>query len=951
MADTPRETFRFGQCEVSVAHRELRSDGLVVPVGDRVFDILVTLIRGRGSVISKNRLISTVWPGRVIEENTLEGQISALRKALSVDRAVIRTVAGRGYQFVADLHTEASQPRSMPSVFLPASMSALIGRERDLAEVTQRITQHRLTTLVGTGGVGKTRLAVESARHSAEAFPDRVSIAELASVQSAEFVFTAILGAVGIAPFDANVTPERVAAALAGKRTLLVLDNCEHLLDATVALVTMLLSAAPSLTVLATSREPLRVAGEQVYRVESLDIPDEQDEDPDSIARCGAVRLLEERMEVGIRRRSSDARSALLKAKICRRLDGIPLAIELAAARVAAFGLAGVAERIDDRFALLTSGNRTALPRQQTLGAALDWSFTTLSAPEQAVLTRLCVFAGPFSIDAIQSIVTTEDLTAEALTELIPSLVDKSLVNADVSQGIASYRLLETTRAYALERLHEAGQVATFSMRHARFFLDRFRGVEAQWEASSTVDWSSECDPYLDDLRWAIQWSFSTNGDAELGIELVAAAVPFWTQRSHLQECLAAVTQALAHLGDDQTSSRVALKLHAAKGAALLSSVSNVGTGDAFTRTLEIATLLGDREYQLRALWGLWGDAYMHGPYQRSLQLAEQFASLCPLADDDPDRLVSERLQGIAYLCLGQLLKARWHLENMLTHYSGAESHSHMVRFVYDQQVTALSALAYVLWLQGFADQARKAMRRAEERARLIGHVSSTRYVQTTCIWPLLLLSGGIGALHGPIEAVFGHGAHGQLSSRQIKGQFWRGLNALTSGELQAYERVIAPSLRAFGEVQYAFYMTGFRSALCEALSHCGGQHEASRLIHFALERAVKSQDRSSLPELLRVRGEIILFGDETDTAKKIAESSFVAALEAARATGALAWELRAAMSLARLHRSQGRGTEARTLLRGVYARFTEGFDTMDLLAAERLLTELASEDIVQRCQ
>jgi predicted ATPase/DNA-binding winged helix-turn-helix (wHTH) protein len=481
----------FGRFRFVEHTRELIADGVPVPVGNRALEVLGVLIEARGELVTKDELLSRVWPTTTVEENNLQFQISSLRKALGRDREFIRTVSGRGYRFVADVSVEsrtawpelrnvrpdryaalAAHPGESPALNnLPAPTSDIVGRETHLADVTALVGANRLVTLVGAGGIGKTRLVTELARRLSPGFEDGVWIAELAAFSDPDLVLSTVAAALGLS--DASASIERLGAALGSRRLLLVLDNCEHVIDAAAGLAEALLHANGRMHVVATSREPLRADGEWVYRVPSLDVPPEDSDDLDEVLRYSATRLFIERIRAAEPASALDARVAPAAALICRRLDGIPLAIELAAACATALGVEGLAARIDDRLSLLTEGRRTAPPRQQTLRATLDWSYELLTEPERVVMRRLAVFIGDFTLDAAAEIVDAGELAAGDVVKHLSSLVAKSLVAVDVGGPTSRYRLLETMRAYAMDKLAGSGEFDAVAKRHANARPDR----------------------------------------------------------------------------------------------------------------------------------------------------------------------------------------------------------------------------------------------------------------------------------------------------------------------------------------------------------------------------------------------------------------------------------------------------------------------------------------------
>jgi predicted ATPase/DNA-binding winged helix-turn-helix (wHTH) protein len=456
-----------------------------VPLGSRAIDVLFVLIEARGLLVTKDDLLSRVWPTTCVEENSLQFQISTLRKALGEDRDYIRTVSGRGYRFVAELTSPAPRPRgdqagtafnpvdravaevsgSQSRHNLPAATSDLIGREAQLEDIAALVAANRLVTLVGAGGIGKTRLALELGRRVLEDFADGVWMVELGPLSDPAQVLPAIASSLDLN--DATISPDGLAKALGSKRMLLVLDNCEHLIGASAVIVEALLHANASLQVVATSREPLRAEGEWVYRVPSLDVPPEAADVGGDLMRHSAARLFIARTFAAEPGMQPDMRMSAAAAKICRRLDGIPLAIELAAATAAALGVEWLASRVDDQLSLLTEGRRTAPTRQQTLRGTLDWSYDLLSEAERAVMRRLAVFGGEFTMEEASAVAANDDVAASQVPASVANLVTKSLVVRDDSQPTPRFRLLQTMRAYAMSKLTESGELDSVAPAYA----------------------------------------------------------------------------------------------------------------------------------------------------------------------------------------------------------------------------------------------------------------------------------------------------------------------------------------------------------------------------------------------------------------------------------------------------------------------------------------------------
>src|SRR5712671_2041895 len=441
MPETPA-IVEFGRFRILPHRRELLVDGQPIRIGGRAFDVLMAMIEARGAVLSKDALMSRVWPNRNVEQNALQAQISALRDIFGADRDLIRTVRGRGYLFTGDVRALLAGPRKQPiadsisagpaltraKTNLAEPDSKLVGRDVDLREITSLSTTHRLLTLTGAGGIGKTRLAQAGARHLLPQFADGVWIAELAPLSDPRLVPCTIAKAVGLELPGGEISRESVANALARSQILLVLDNCEQVIDAAASMVEELLRASPGARVIATSREPLRAEGEWLYAVPPLSVPPVDGKD---VMRYGAVQLFASRMGATDTDFSLDGLVAAAVAAICRRLDGIPLAIELAASRAAVLGIEELAARLDDRFRLLTGGRRTALPRHQTLQAMLDWSYDLLPDAEKVILRRLAVFHGDFTMEAAGAVAADQGIPTAEVSEGVANLAAKSLIVTD----------------------------------------------------------------------------------------------------------------------------------------------------------------------------------------------------------------------------------------------------------------------------------------------------------------------------------------------------------------------------------------------------------------------------------------------------------------------------------------------------------------------------------------
>ena len=515
-------SYRFGRCELNPVARQVLVDGAPAALGGRAFDVLLALVERSERLVTKDELLELAWPGLVVEENNLQVQISSLRKLLGPQ--AIATIPGRGYRFAVPL--EGARPveaRSAPAssdirTNLARTLPPLYGRVADLAALQALVSEHRLVTIAGPGGIGKSRLAEAVAHTLVERWTDGVWMVELAGLSDPQLVPNSVARVLQVSIRAQDTALDDLVAGLSDRRMLLVLDNCEHLLEATGSLARAILAAAPGIHILATSQEPLHLPQEQQYRAAPLAVPAELS--VEHARTFGAVALLEARVRAAHPAFALNEENVALSIDICRRLDGLPLAIELAAARVAAVGLKAVRDKLDARFKLLTGGSRTTLRRHQTLRAALEWSHNLLNDAERTLFRRLGVFAGGFTMEMAQALAAGEDLDEWAVLEHLSALIDKSLVAVDAGDP-PRYRMLESSRAFALEQLAE-GETATMLRRHAqamRGFLERIDGANLDGELR-TDQYAALVLPELDNLRAAHAWATGDNGDPEIAFAL-----------------------------------------------------------------------------------------------------------------------------------------------------------------------------------------------------------------------------------------------------------------------------------------------------------------------------------------------------------------------------------------------------------------------------------------------
>jgi predicted ATPase/DNA-binding winged helix-turn-helix (wHTH) protein len=940
------ETFVFGSFRLIAAQRMLLDDGKPLRLGSRALDILVTLLESVGETVRKDQLIARAWPDTVVDEGALRVHVAALRKALGDGRAgkrYIANVPGRGYSFVAPVAREQRQPATAaPAVDgnLPALLTRIVGRDDNIAALTAQLAQRRFLTIVGPGGIGKTTVAVAVADNVGGSYRDGVWFAGLASLPDPDLVASALGTVLGIS-LPAVDPVSGLVGWLHDKHALIVLDSCEHVIGAVAAISEAILKAAVRVSILATSREPLRAEGEWLHRLSSLELPPRSDDlTPDGALQYSAVQLFSERARAIMDGFALDGDNIAPVIEICHRLDGMPLALELAAARVDVFGIKGLAARLDDRFAVLTSGRRTALPRHQTLRAAMDWSYEVLPETEQIILRHIAVFQGDFTIDAAAAVATDDRINAADVFEGVANLAAKSLVSTDVSGEVTYHRLLDTTRAYGLERLRESGEFETLRTRHADHYQDLFRRAEAEAGTRPAGDWRGEYTRQIGDLRAALNWAFSDAGDVRLGVTLAAVATDFWLTVSLLSECCDWGVKALARLGSAE-GTRDEMVLQCGLGLALTYVRGMTQEArSALTKALMLSEALADFSHQFRAIYGLWLFALRVVDFRECLALARKYEQLAENIGDPTASATANWMLGMSRYYLGEHASAAANLQRARASYPIAMRSGDLIRFGVDMQVSALSYQAVSFWSLGFADRAIRAGRDAIQEARGVSHPVSLCIALAAPSSILLVKVGDLEAAERCIDELIDHARRHSLIPYYAFGLCSKGSLMAVRGDNTSGERWLRSGLERTREVAYYLFYAFFLAELADILASTGRANEGLAEVNAALRYAEESESLWCMPEVLRIKGEILAKQDPADPAA--VEDYLARSLDWAGRQQALSWELRAAISLAGLWRRQCRGAEARELLGSVYGRFTEGFATSDLQKARSLLEQLA---------
>jgi predicted ATPase/DNA-binding winged helix-turn-helix (wHTH) protein len=949
--ETPQtdEVISFGPFRLSAAQRLIEREGVPLHLGGRALDILIVLVEQAGEVVSKNDLMARVWPGVTVDEGSLRVHVAALRKALGDGESGARyltTLTGQGYCFVAPI-SRSSAPRPLETVAsksgqthnLPTLPTRMVGRDLTVQEISEQLKTERFVTIVGPGGIGKTTVAVSVGYELLTEFAGAVQFLDLGPLNDPLLIPGTVASALGLPVQSADPT-RGLIGFLRGKRMLLILDSCEHVIETAAALAERIFEEAPQVHILATSRESLRVEGEHVHRLSPLGSP------PDDAGLTAAqaldfpaVQLFVERAIASGRRFELNDADAPVVAEICRRLDGIALAIELAAGRAYAYGIQETLVLLNDRFKLLWEGRRTALPRHQTLRATLDWSYDLLSKLERSILCRLSVFVGVVTLEGARAVATGDDVDETEVVTVLVGLVAKSLISADTSVPATRYRLLDTTRAYASAKLSESGEAGEVKRRHASYFLDLLERVDGYsftpLQAKSFAIFADQ----LGNVRTALEWCFSERGDGVLGVALAAASAPLFLEMSLLTECHRWTERAVAALDDANRGTRREMDLHAALGLSLMFTRGNSEqVGNSLLRGLELAEQLGDLHSQLRLLERLHLFHVRIGNFREALAFAQRGEDV---ATEIGDPVLLGQIQvalGISHHLEGNSLAALGYLESALAQLP-LSPQINSLHLGFDYRNRARITLARVLWIRGCPDQAATFARQSVEEAIRLNHPIK---LCMALLWAMsvFLWNEDLESAEEYTDRFTAQAEKHSLAPYQTIGLGAKGELLVRRGDVEAGIVLLRRSLGALRAHRYGL-QTAFSSALAEGLSMTGRGDEALDTIDEAIALVEHNEDLFGMPELLRIKADILASAQPPDPVR--AEGLLIQSLEMARQQSALAWELRTAISLARLWVTQDRFGEARDVLAPVYDRFTEGFDSPGLKTARQLLDELRS--------
>src|SRR5579859_180972 len=919
----------FGDFALRRNDRRLDRDGTPVPLGDKAFHILAALVDRAGQVVGKADLMRAA---DIQNENSLRFHIVALRRALGEGR-FIANVASQGYCFVAQVRQPAGETRSdarpEPWRPLPARARPLFGRAAVLRSLSGQLFQYRFVNLVGPGGVGKTSVALTLARDLASGFDGDVCIFDDGSVFNPEHLEGGLAAALGITAPAGGAAPE-VVTFLQRRRMLLVLDGCESALDAAAALAERLFRDAPQIHLLATSREALRAEGEHVHRLFPLDVPASgEGETAEAALQFGAVQLFVDRAAAGGSGFVLTDADASLVSDLCRKLDGLPLAIELAAGRANAFGAAEVARQLDSQFALMWPGRRTAVARHQTLSAALGWSHRQLSDREQIAFRRLSVFAGPFTLAMAADLLADGQTAAAEATALLASLVSKSLVQFNPAAPQGAYRLLDTTRSFALDRLAEANEANAVGERHARL-MGRMLAVTPGSAAAAD---GPRAQDLLGDVGSALEWSLSPGGDSELAVGLAVASAPVWMEAGLMVECRFWMSRVLGAVGPPVLDP---LRQLAIQGT--LASAENLTDG--FTdgsfqswRTAQArAVALGDVGQQEVSLVVLWAHRIRCPDYPEARGLCEAAAALAATTPGPGTRAMADWMAGITGHHEGRLASGRVCLQRAMADDPPEARAAMRGQFGYDRRVASMSVLSNLHWLEGRPETAMRVAAASVAEARcstfpvplcealnwqaLNGHL---RGDDPSEIARLLDESITLARLHF-IESYLG------MSLAQT------GLNAVArNGAVDT--GLVSQGLELLARSFYGVFDPLFATEAARARVEAGARLSREEMDALLRWDEVQGEHWSSAEVRRNLAVVLLNQGERERAAQFLSEADAIAERQ-----GALAWGLRVAMSAYAAAAESGPRREARDRVAVLLGRFTEGEDVSDSRAARRLL-------------
>jgi predicted ATPase/DNA-binding winged helix-turn-helix (wHTH) protein len=972
---------KFGSFELSIGERLLRRESEALPLAGRALDILIYLAERPGEVIAKQELMDHVWSDVTVEEGSLRVHVAAIRKALGdgqFGNRYIANIKGRGYSFVGTVVPFAGSTESRKDKFprqgrLRVRPLMMIGRETVISEVSDKLRDERFATLLGPGGIGKTTIALAVGRAAAEEFGGEVYLVDLESLTDPRHVAAAVATSLGL-PLKSKDPGLELVDLVRSRKLLLILDSCEHVIEAVALLAEQLYQETEQVYLLTTSRELLKVEGEHCCRVLPLDFPpDGSEQTANTVLRYPAVQLFVRRVAARAGSFVLTDEEAPFVAEMCRKLDGMPLAIELAAGQVAALGIKSTVARLVSRLELLKLSHRTAVPRHRTLRATLDWSYNLLSDAERIVLRRIAPFVGHFTLEGARYVAGELDVGAGEIFEAIAGLVEKSLIATRIDERQAQYRLLDTTRAYALEKLEEHAEVDVVLRRHAEYVAgclesqrvalptllkaERVTAYPSPLGAIRAAPWRSfeargDNDiatrlaavsthaSQLGNIRATLEWSFGPQGDDEIATRLASASTQLFLELSLLIECRVWAERAIARLGDQHKNSRREMEIYASLSLALMHSEgSSELVRKAFSRALDIAAIQGDSAYELRLLSGLFMYYRWNTDINAALDVASRSKQAALKTQDHDDIALAESMLGAVHFLAGNHLVAIQHFESGLSH-SASGSRFRAGQYLFHDNSLLLVGMARSLLYRGLIDQSLDYARLAIEEGE------RSDYPATLCrslsfVLPVYLALADFRRSEQYIVQLTELAAAYALKPYRAIATGLRGQWLLLQNDLREGVPLLKRALEELHIQRHDSLNMEFLCDLGAGLIAMGEHQEALTLTVNAIDVQSRGGKFLYMPALFRMKGLILASRSVEDYFE--AEQSLLSAIDWAKRQSATLFELKAAKDLAELLLKQGRMPEACKHLSAALDRTSAGIVSPAHKRAQQILNRLQS--------
>ena len=894
-----REILQFGRFRLIPSARRLELDGQAVKIGDRALDVLMCLVAKAPNPVSKAELVNCVWPNITVEEGNLRFQVAGLRRILaggSNGEQYLARVPGKGYAFTVPVARSFGLSKGLepavtdPAHRLPWRSSPTIGRDDEVASIRERLLAKRFVTVVGPGGVGKTTVAIAVAHSLLQPFDGAIQFVDLGSLTDGSLVPATLASIVGLTGY----TPAPIRSLvnlLRDTRMLLVLDSCEHGIEWIARAVEALFLDAPGVHLLLTSREPLRADGEWVIRLPVLRSPPAFSRiDPPTMMEYPAARLFVDRVARVVDNFEVRSEQAKVISDICRRVDGLPLAIELAAGWVGAFGMEETRNRLDEDLRLLGDSGKTTPPRHRTIVEMLDWSYELLTAPERAMLSRLSTLTGPFEMAAALAFGPSLCRSQPDAATVIAGLVAKSFVNVNVDDGERRFRLLDTTRAYAFQKLQNTGELDSAMHAHAEYFCRVLETAVLDVGADKIElnrRWSED---NIGNVRTALEWCFSSDEHPMLSAMLCAGATAVFLDMSLWSECKYWTARALSAMAPELAGSLWELKLRESFGlAAMFTEGIKDSHSEEFQRALRIAESLADEPSQLRlvAVWIV--NSHRMGAMATALDLAHRSALIAGSIGSSEAAALSDWLLGISHHLIGNQTVAISYCEVASRPPPPTRWNNGIGYGLYDHRIRARCGLARSLWLSGSHD------RGVEEAEKTIAEAVELQHPVTICIaliWTAQVFIWNEDWIRA--ESVIG-----EVGRYAIKHSFmpYVAVSRGFLGELKIKQGLAAEGiehLRVSLSPRPGLYQASTAShtcALAEGLLLLGKIEQGLAHIDTALRLAIERGGSYCLPEILRVKAALQA---QSSRLSGLAEATYQEAIETADRQGALSLLLQA---------------------------------------------------------